>query len=262
MPRKARTRKTSKSAAAETRSASVSGLLRDPGAARPLASLAFLSPLLVFYVVGLIWVRPDLAARADILIREGLHLLGVSGYLAPTWMVILILLVWHLVRRDPWEVSWGLVGLMAVETALLVVPLVALVLAFHVASQNMAPLELDVADDVRPWLDVAMTGIGAGIFEELLFRLLMVGGTLFLLRHLLKEQSGGALVAVVLIAAAVFAGAHVIDDPNRFAWDTFLFRAAAGIYLGAVFVYRGFGVTAGVHILFNFFVRGAALMMT
>jgi hypothetical protein len=260
MPRKTRTRKTPTSAKSAKSSqgpaAPATGLLRDRGAARPLTSLLFLSPLLAFYVIGLNWVRPDLAARADILIRQGLHWLGVSGYLAPTWMVVLTLLVWHLVRRDPWEISWRLLGLMAAETLLLAVPLLAMLFGFLAAALGDIPqIQPGLPAEPTRWLAVAMTSIGAGIFEELLFRLLMVGGTLFVLRQAFKENSAGAMVAVVLIAAAIFSGAHVLDRPQHFAWDKFLYRAAAGVYLGLVFVYRGFGVAVGVHVCFNMVVQ-------
>ena len=41
---------------------------------------------------------------------------------------------------------------------------------------------------------------------------------------------------------------------GQFAWDKFVFRAAAGTYLGAVFALRGFGIAAGAHILWNVYV--------
>jgi hypothetical protein len=229
------------------------GFLVDTAAARPLASLVFLAPVLVIYVVGLIWVRPDLAATADIWLREGMKLVGISGVLAPTWLAIVVLLAWHLVRHDPWQISWRLLGLMAAETVFLSVPLFLTLFFFHGVPQgavHTAPI---------PWLEVVMTSIGAGLYEELLFRLLMVGGALFVLSHLLKDHSFGARLAVVLIAAALFAAAHE-TNPEHFAWARFLFRSAAGAYLGFVFVYRGFGIVTGVHILFDLVVKLADAM--
>jgi hypothetical protein len=127
MPRARRSKKAAAPASAEP----AARLLRGPEAARPLASLIFLAPWLLLYVVGLVWVRPDLAAGADILLRELLTLFGVSGALAPTWLAIIVLVLWHLLRRDPWKISWGLLGLMAAETLLLAVPLFALERVFH-----------------------------------------------------------------------------------------------------------------------------------
>jgi|WetSurMetagenome_2_1015567.scaffolds.fasta_scaffold21949_3 hypothetical protein len=246
--RKAKTKKPAK----PQKAVADKGLLRDPAAARPLASLVFLAPMLAFYAIGVVWLRQD--ARADILLRDALGWLGVTGYLAPTWMIVVILLVWHVLRRDPWQIPWGTVGLMAAETAILAVPLVLLAGIFNVASHGPALLAIG-GREARSWIDVVQSCIGAGIFEELIFRLLMVGGTMYILRGILKEQSAGAAIAVVLIAAAVFAGAHLLDHPDRFSWDRFLFRSAAGIYLGFIFLYRGFGVAAGTHILFNAVVR-------
>jgi len=240
-------------------------LLHDPGSRRPLASLVFLSPLLAFYALGLIWVRPDLAARADLFLRQGLAPLGVTGILAPTWLVVAVLLVWHLARRDPWHVRGTVLGRMVAETLLLTVPLLLLLvltravfsgpaLALPAAAAAPAPTSPAAGPD---WLALAMTSIGAGIYEELLFRLLMVGGTLWLARKALGRESPGVTVAVVLIAAGIFAGAHTLDNPSRFAWGSFLFRSAAGTYLGYVLVQRGFGVAAGVHIVFDLVVKFA-----
>ena len=238
-----------------------SRFLHDPAAARPLPSLVFLSPVLVFYGFGLIWVRPDLAARADLLLRQALAPLGLTGVLAPTWLVVGVLLVWHLVRRDPWRVPVRLLGRMAVETLLLTVPLLVMLAVMHVAFRGGSALAVPVrsaaASTGADGLALAMTSIGAGIYEELLFRLLMVGGTLWLARRIFRRDSPGVTVAVILIAAGIFAGAHTLDDPNRFAWDSFLFRSAAGTYLGYVFAQRGFGVVAGVHIVFDLIVKFA-----
>jgi len=242
------------------------GRLKAPETARPLASLVFLSPFLVFYAAGLIWVRPDLAARADILLRDVLRLLGLTGILAPMWLAVVVLLVWHLVRRDPWRVPAGLVGRMAAETVILTVPLFVILALFH--AWRHAGLDLGVAAGhstglpvgTAPWLVIAMTSIGAGIYEELLFRLLMVGGPIFLARHVLRNGSYGVVVAVVLVTAALFAGAHTLDDPSRFSWLSFLYRTAAGAYLGFVFAYRGFGIVAGVHMVFDLVIKLAAIL--
>jgi hypothetical protein len=254
MPRRSRTKPAADSPPAPRRSRA-GRFLTDSGPTRPLASLVFLSPLLAFYVIGLIWVRPDLAATADIWLRELLQLLGVSGALAPTWLAVAVLLLWHLIRRDPWRVPGKLLALMAAETALLTVPLLGIEMLFHALDHGLA---LPTRHLPQAWLDLVMTAIGAGLYEELLFRLLLVGGPLFLLRHVLRDETAGRRLAVVLVVAALFSGAHHLHDPATFTWNLFLFRAAAGTYLGFLFVYRGFGIAAGVHILFNLVVKLAA----
>jgi len=235
-------------------------LFFDPEPRRPLPSLAFLSPFLAFYAFGLIWVRPDLVARADLLVRQAIEPLGLTGVLAPTWLVVVILMAHHLVRRDPTRLSLGLLGRMAVETLILTVPLFALAaLSLVVRSALALALPAGRAAASPGWLNVVMTSIGAGVYEELLFRFLMVGGALWLSRKAMRRESEGVVVAVVLIAAAVFAGAHTLDDPTRFRWASFLFRTAAGTYLGYVFAHRGFGIVVGVHMVYDLAVKLAVL---
>jgi membrane protease YdiL (CAAX protease family) len=231
-------------------------LLFAPQAARPWPSLLFLSPFLAFYTAGLIWVRPDLAAGADLLLRRALFLAGPSAVLALAGLIVAVLLVWHLVRRDPWRFPAALVLAMGVETALLAVPLLALHGLFQAFAAGPGPIELAVAGPARTDLvAVAMTSIGAGIYEELLFRLVLVGGLALVAERVFRLARSGAAVAAVLVAAALFAGAHTFQAPGSFTWPTFLFRTAAGVYLAAVFATRGFGIAAGVHIGFNLAVK-------
>jgi hypothetical protein len=260
MPRLRRARRPSPEA---PKTEAAGRLLVDPEVARPLPSLVFLSPLLAFYAFGLIWVRPDLVARADLLVREAIRPLGLTGILAPTWLVVGILMAWHMIRRDPTRVRLDLVGRMAVETAILSVPLFAILAVSTVILHGATALALPAAraaPAATTGLAVAMTSIGAGIYEELLFRLVMVGGTLWLARKVMGRRSSGVMVAAVLVSAAVFAGAHTLDDPARFGWDSFLYRTAAGTYLGYVFARRGFGIVVGVHMVYDLVLKLAIVL--
>ena len=253
MPSTARRRNSSRPARS---SRTGPNLLFAPQAARPWPSLLFLSPFLVFYTAGLIWVRPDLAAGVDLLLRRVLFLAGLAGVLAPAGLVVAVLVAWHLARRDPWRFPGALVPAMGVETALWAVPLLALHGLFQAFAAGPGPLELAGAGPGRTDLvAAAMTSIGAGIYEELLFRLVLVGGLVFVAERVVRFARSGAVVAAVLVAAALFAGAHTFQAPGSFTWPTFLFRTAAGVYLAAVFATRGFGIAAGVHIVFNLAVK-------
>jgi len=87
--------------------------------------------------------------------------------LAPTWLVVGVLLVWHLARRDPWRVPVRLLGRMAAETLLLTVPLLVLLAVMHVAfrggSALAVPIRSPAASTGAGWLALALGSIGAGI---------------------------------------------------------------------------------------------------
>ena len=95
---------------------------------------------------------------------------------------------------------------------------------------------------------------GAGIYEEVLFRLtllpLVVWG--FRISGLGPRQ---ALVGAVVATSLLFSGAHYIG-PHGQVWDisTFLFCAVAGGFFAVLFVYRGFGIAAGTHAMYDILV--------
>ena len=244
-----------RSRAAALRAGVLGRLLAAPEPRRPWVSLVFLAPALGFYTAGLVWVRPDLASAGDLLLRRGLALVGLTGVTLPAAVVVVVLVIWHLVRRDPWTFPPRVLAAMVVETAILLVPLVALHGVFR-AMDALLESVLALGPAAGPgWLAAAMASIGTGIYEELLFRLVLVGGLLLLCRAGLGLKEQGAMVAAVLIAGAIFAGAHTIYAPHAFTWPTFLFRTAAGIYLGGLFAARGFGIATGVHIGYNLVLR-------
>ena len=92
-----------------------------------------------------------------------------------------------------------------------------------------------------------LTFVGAGIYEEVLFRLGLFGGLALVLRGVRIPWVVAWLLAAC-VAAVAFAEAHHVGpygEPRRA--DYFVFRTVAGLYFTALFVARGFGVAVGAH---------------
>jgi membrane protease YdiL (CAAX protease family) len=104
----------------------------------------------------------------------------------------------------------------------------------------------------------AVNYIGAGIYEEVLFRLLLLPVCYGLLR-LLTVSRGPALFLAIAGTSLLFAGAHYVG-PAADPWSlySFSFRALAGAFFGGLFVLRGFGITVGAHAAYDLLV-GVAL---
>jgi membrane protease YdiL (CAAX protease family) len=69
---------------------------------------------------------------------------------------------------------------------------------------------------------------------------------------LLRFTPAWTTAIAVLLSAALFAAHHhppVGSEP--FSTAHFLFRTLAGIYLGVLFVWRGYGLAAGTHVAYN-----------
>ena len=95
--------------------------------------------------------------------------------------------------------------------------------------------------------------LGAGVYEELVFRVLLVGGVVGGLRLLRTPRSIAAPAGAVL-AALAFSAFHYIG-PYADAWaiGSFTFRFLAGLAFSALFLVRGFGIAAWTHALYDIF---------
>ena len=97
--------------------------------------------------------------------------------------------------------------------------------------------------------------LGAGIFEELVFRLFLLSLLALLLNRAaaafsLPKASG--VVVAVIVSGLVFALFHHLPPAQEpFALPAFLFRTMAGFLLGALFVLRGFGVCVYTHVMYD-----------
>jgi len=219
---------------------------------QPLYSLVFLLPMLLIYELGILLAYPSFSphrppeVQAKVLLTWFMALLGVTGFYLPGLAVVVILLGWHVLRREPWRVDRPVVLGMAVESVLLALP----PLLFHAALTNRILLA------GTDWAESLLLSISAGIYEELVFRLLLISVLVFLLTDVLKLKRSPAELVGVLLSSVIFAAHHYKGFGGADAFDltTFWFRAVAGVYLAGVFVLRGFGIAAGCHMFYDLIV--------
>jgi hypothetical protein len=227
----------------------------------PTYSLLFAFPLLLLYEAGAVYIAQGNGAAlrngADVLLRTLLALGGVEGTLALTAMVaagslILIILDRRRVRR-PLHVR-HFAG-MTMESAVY-----ALLLGLVVGSATHWLLEtLSLSSGSGSFASLSLTeglvlSLGAGLYEELVFRVLLVGGIFAVLRGsgLSKGQSG---FLSVVAASLLFSAFHYIGPyGDVWALPSFLFRFLAGVAFSVLFLARGFGITAWTHALYDVFI--------
>ncbi|WP_103027290.1 CPBP family glutamic-type intramembrane protease [Salinibacter altiplanensis] len=216
------------------------------------ATYGFLSalPLFVLYETMIVLVNLDatrpVRVEAGVWIKELLMMTGASGGLVLALLVAggggaAYLLDRHRTIPLRGRYFMGLVG----ESAAY-----AIGGAAAVSSAVGALFAAVPPPDGALWTQLALS-IGAGLYEELVFRVLLVGGLALLLRRLL-ESSVRAYVLAALLGAALFSLAHYVGpvgDP--FALPSFTFRLLFGLVLNALFLWRGFGVAAWTHALYD-----------
>jgi hypothetical protein len=217
----------------------------------PWSSFLFLTPLLALYEAGIWWLGAAQAGQvrngADAWMRWGLDIFGVGQVIAAPLIVVLVLLVWSWWRwsdrpDDPLSTFFG----MAFESCLFACILWHFSRNFG-SIMDLMGVKLQIVVVQTAPLSRILTFIGAGIYEEVLFRLGVFVGIYLLLRTIRLP----VLIALVLAAvsgAIVFALAHHIGpygEPMRS--DYFVFRTMAGLYFTLLFITRGFGIAVGAH---------------
>jgi membrane protease YdiL (CAAX protease family) len=211
---------------------------------RPLSSLLLVAPLLAIYEAAVLLLGAQ--NGADSLMRWLLERLGFGQHLLLPIATVCTLLAWQYLSHQPWRFSPGVLAIMVVESVLL-----GLCLRLGSFAQN-AVLMTGYADALKTNLREAAGFLGAGIYEELLFRLILLSLTIWGLRRAGVAPRTGVIVAVVL-NGLLFAAAHHIgpggESPIR--WPRFAFRTMAGIYFSVIFLYRGFGIAAGSHAAYD-----------
>ena len=235
-------------------------LARTPSAywretTRPLVSLAFVSPILLAYELGLVALGPQAMRNgADAWLRYWLQTMGFSQYFLLPLLTCSVLLGWHYIKRQRWRVDfwvlWGMLVESVIFGSLLVV--LAKLQSRLFGSQDWFTSIADSAGQMIAFF-------GAGIYEELLFRLLLIPLLAMLLRGSGISCRTSVILAIVL-SSLLFSAAHyrfhvtfaAAGDP--FEWISFLFRFTAGIFFSVLLIYRGFGVTVATHALYDIFV--------
>ena len=231
------------------------------------------------------------------LLQSVLEWIGFSSkfaWVATPLAVVVILISLQVSSRKRWNFRLGDVPPMTIECILLAVPLIVLSLVFNMPAEpkdhlakfdstrrcttagtchdkvlvicssaepdsRAAGADNSGGETKRPYLmaDI-VTSIGAGIYEELVFRLILICLLMILFQDVMQLERGSSIVWSILVSAALFSAYHHIDflsgrlnprDP--FSLTKFAFRAIAGVYFAVVFAIRGFGITAGAHAFYD-----------
>jgi hypothetical protein len=234
---------------------------------RPLHVLVFLLPLLIAYEIGsAVYLFDPVAGGETIRAHEQLSRVlgafGASGVFLPGALLVVVLLAWHILSKDPWRLRPSVLGGMAIESLLWTLPLLVLgAMVQRVSNESLAAGAAATAGGGEiahaPMMAKLTLAVGAGLYEELLFRLFGIAVVHFVLADLLRMKPKPAMVFAVLLSAVAFALYH---DASFFSGgggtggldaQRFVFLTLAGMYLGGIFVFRGFGIVVAAHALYD-----------
>lgn len=260
---------------------------------RPIYAIIFLLPFIVFYELGTIFINTDVLNQSQVRVvafvwlQRFLEYLGFSDkvvWAAVPLAVVVILVAMQLASRKRWRFWLSDMLPMAGECATYAVPLIVLTLLLNTAAmppetneqaqmqvagavicstvtaESLTATEENGGGQVRgeSVLAKVVTGIGAGIYEELIFRLILICVLMLVFQDVLRFNHRHSIILSVIVSAAMFSLHHHVDflsgqvnHRDVFNWTKFCFRTIAGVYFAILFAIRGFGITAGTHAFYD-----------
>ena len=222
-------------------------------------SLTFALPLLLLYegLAAAMSQSAEAGVRngADVLVKTVFVALGGPYGVTAFGVLLLGMGAWFAVRdlrRHPGRLQASYLGLMLAESVVyaallgtVVSTLTALLLSGQLAVVQEGSFgQLGFGSQL-------VVSLGAGLYEELLFRVLLVSGFVALGVWLGWRRPVAVGVAIVA-SAVVFSAFHYVGpfgDPLTL--PSFAFRAIAGLVLSGLYVTRGFGIVAWSHALYD-----------
>ena len=198
---------------------------------------------------------------ADVLIKSAF--IAVAGPYGPALFgaTVLAVSVW-LIRKDMRahgrKLERRVFGLMLLESVVLALLFGTVVGAL--TAQLLSPFAIIQAGSIESlgWWTKLMISLGAGIYEELLFRVILVSAIAVAAKRLLGLRPLPAGVVATVIGAFIFSAFHYIGpygDPLEL--GSFTYRMIGGLVFSAMYLLRGFGVTAWTHALYDVFLLSA-----
>ncbi|MFM7244144.1 MAG: type II CAAX prenyl endopeptidase Rce1 family protein [Planctomycetaceae bacterium] len=215
----------------------------------PLTSLVFTMPLVLAYEGGVLLMgRGSPRNGADVWLRQLLDAAGFGAYFLLPALTVIGLLAWHHVEHDRWRVRPGILAGMALESTVWAAALLGL------ARLQGRWWPLAAAVDGEGLFARFVAFCGAGLYEEVLFRLLLLPALAWLLSQVGCSTAAAAFWGVIL-SSILFSLAHYVGPlGDVFTLYSFTFRFLAGLFFAILFVARGFGIAAGTHAVYDILV--------
>ena len=189
-------------------------------------SLLFIFPMLFLYE-SMCWIQyfgqsAEIRNGADVLLHQIIFGMVNGSEIVYGLLMIVESLLWCI----------GFVIIMSVSEQLLL----------SIMERNIIPEQFYLA-------------IGAGIWEELLFRVGAIGLSLSFLTKVVGYSGIYSVIIAVIFSAVIFSLFHYLGPfGDNFAYKSFYLRTLAGIFLGSLYMFRGFGITVYTHIFYDMFI--------
>lgn len=214
------------------------------------SEILFVFPLLLVYQVGAFSATRvngvDLVTT--LLFRlASWSLQAFQVFVGATLVAVLLLYIRQRRReRFQYRLAWRLL----LESGLYAFFMGSLILLVMIKLLGLRPPSVALGEGLTPWMIVYLSA-GAGVHEELVFRVLIYGGLLWLFSGPRVSRTVAVTLAL-LVSAALFSAAHHLP-PHGDPWVvfTFVYRLFAGLIFGLIYHFRGLAAAVYTHFLYD-----------
>ncbi len=216
------------------------------------ASLLFMVPLFAIYQIGLL-LDDSVRNGTDPVFRELFDRARHMGMLVTNLVLLGLLLIAVGKTKTKRRHVPGLYGFMLLESCVWAAFLlvtgrwISQTILPHLIPQEKVALLLAL----QPFARSLFASAGAGIYEEVLFRLLLMGGMLLVLQRALRGRAIWVVPLAAMVSAVLFSLAHHELGNEEYYRPWFFYRVGLGFVLALVYWARGVGIAAYSHALYN-----------
>jgi hypothetical protein len=217
----------------------------------PLYSLVFTLPLIIIYELLIFSMNHSdivgIRNGADALFRQFFAMFGIYGFYLVGFVIMLVLfLIYYFQitekKREPFNKQFFLLMIME-----------SMVYAYLLRLIMDRLLSVGLTDvQALGNKEIFAMCIGAGVYEELVFRIIFLQAVIIISRHLLRFSRPSSIVTGVIVASLIFSGFHYIGAfGDQLDVYSFFFRFLAGVILAVIFLFRGYGIAVYSHAIYD-----------
>ena len=215
----------------------------------PFYSFIITLPLFIIYELGIFFFFNSeisyVKNGADVLIEKFISSIGLDAYYIGTSIFFLVFLYVAYKQRstyNTYKINGKYFSFIFLESIFY-----ALFLVFIM--KNIYLMQGLTSNTIFNFI----LSIGAGIYEELIFRVLMIFIISKTLSFIFKLKGLVVISLSIIISSILFSAFHFLGN-ELYTLDAFLIRSLAGIYLSLIYLIRGFGIVALTHAFYDLFV--------
>jgi len=213
-------------------------------------------PLLLLYELLILISQPDTAylvrISVDVWFKTIFSYFGLNAISATLFSAAIIGGIIVFKKRDQLQhVKKSYFGFMLAEAFVYAVAVSIIISMFLGALLN---LSADSSLAGMNKLQLIALSLGAGLYEELFFRVILVSLLVYIFSKIFKGKKSAYSISAIF-AALLFSGVHYIGEfADIFTFGSFLFRFLFGLALNVIYVTRGFGMAAWTHAIYDLIV--------